>query len=83
MDRWSNLATHKSTASTASTKSIKPRPNPAQSSLIKPNRAIFMKQSPGKTPHSTFQHFRISAFQRLPFEIALANGAGELKLAGL
>jgi len=33
--RWSNLATH------PTTKSIKPRPNRAQSSLIVPNRAIF------------------------------------------
>jgi hypothetical protein len=35
--RWSNLATD---LSTESTKSIKPRPNQAQSSPIKPNRAI-------------------------------------------
>ena len=56
---------------------------PSGSSPIKPNRAIFMKPSTGKTPRSTSQHFRISAFQRLPLEIALANGAGELKLAGL
>ena len=38
MGRWSNLASH---LSTKSIKSIKPRPNQAQSSLIKPIRTIF------------------------------------------
>jgi hypothetical protein len=36
----SNLAARQSTNSTMSTKSIKPRPNPAQSILIKPIQAI-------------------------------------------
>ena len=39
-DRWSNLATHPSTMSTVSTKSINPQSNPAQSCPIVPDRAI-------------------------------------------
>jgi hypothetical protein len=45
---WSNVAIHPSTKSTVSTKSIKPRPNPAQSSPIVP--ALLFRASTRSNP---------------------------------